>query len=339
VYSTYLGGVNGQDGAGIAVDSTGAAYIGGSTDSPDFPVTAGAYQTTCYGPYPYYCADGYVAKLNADGSGLIYATFLGGEDWDYLTSIALAANGDVYVTGRTDSTDFPTTPGAFQTTLGGNCTPYQCPDAFVTKLNASGSALIYSTYVGGSAYDAEYASHIAIDATGAAYITAQTRSSDFPITAGAFQPTCGGGCLYPDAFITKLKPDGSGLLYSSYLGGFEHEGGAGIAVDASGAAYVTGWTFSTDFPTTPGSFQQACGCGSIISDGFVTKALTEGGPTPTPVPPTATATAVSSHTPTPPATSTATHTPHPTDTPGVTPTATPPTVSRQLYLPLLLNAP
>jgi Beta-propeller repeat len=182
------------------------------------------------------------------------------------TALAIDASGNAYVTGTTDSADFPTTPGAFQTTPGGPPSCFNadiCGDAFVSKLNAFGSALVYSTYLGGSGYDG--ANGIAVDASGNAYLTGQTWSPDFPTTVGAFQTTYGGG---GDAFISKLNAAGSDLAYSTYLGGGDADAGSGIAIDASGKAYVTGATSSSNFPTTPGAFQTTYGGNG---DAFVTK--------------------------------------------------------------------
>src|SRR5262249_25520413 len=155
-------------------------------------------------------------------------------------AIAVDRLGDAYVTGYTQSTDFPTTPGAFQTACAGSCA-YQ--DAFVTELSPTGSALVYSTYLGGSNY--EYGFGIAVDASGDAYVTGQTFSTDFPTTPGDFQSNCGNNCSADgDAFVTELNPTGSALAYSTYLGGSSYDNGYGIAVDASGNAYVAGLTES-----------------------------------------------------------------------------------------------
>jgi hypothetical protein len=180
---------------------------------------------------------------------LVYSTYLVGGGWYSGGGVAVDASGNAYVTGGTGSSDFPTTPGAFQTAFGGGHT-----HAFVTKLNATGSAVVYSTYLGGSSLD--YGNGIVVDATGNAYVTGQTWSSDFPTTQDAFQ-------TYPsgrgDAFVTKLNAAGSALVYSTYLGGGDAAGGNGIAVDASGNAYVTGSADSGGFPTTPGAFQTSSG--------------------------------------------------------------------------------
>jgi hypothetical protein len=233
VYSTYLGGSNKDEGLGVAVDSSGDAYVTGNTNSSDFPTTAGAFQTSLAGIW-----DAFVTKLNPSGSALAYSTYLGGGSSDFGDSIAVDSSGHAYVTGYATSSNFPTTAGAFQTSLAGIW------DTFVTKLDPSGSALVYSTYLGGSNYDTPYG--IAVDSSGDAYVTGNTNSSDFPTTAGAFQTSLAG--IY-SAFVTKLDPSGSALVYSTYLGGSNYDIGGGVAVDGSGNAYVTGGTGSTDFPT------------------------------------------------------------------------------------------
>ena len=252
VYSTYLGGGGSDQGFGIAVDTSGNAYVTGSAGGLNFPTTPGAFQTTPGG-----VGDAFVTKFNATGSALVYSTYLGGSDFDEGKGIAVDAAGSAYVTGRTFSTNFPTTPGAFQTTL--NFT-----DAFVTKLNPAGSALVYSTYLGGSRSDEGHA--IAVEAAGSAYVTGLTASFNFPTTPGAFRTTSGGGG--GDAFVTKLNADGSALVYSTYLGGNSIDFGNGIAVDTAGNAYVTGDTLSRNFPTTPDATQPDFGGDR---DAFVTK--------------------------------------------------------------------
>src|SRR6516162_4007038 len=198
VYSTYLGGSDVDFGNHIAIDSSGNAYVTGQTYSSDFPITAGAFQTRLPNPQT-----GYVSKLNAAGSALIYSTYLGGSGLDQIFAIALDSSGNAYVTGRTTSSNFPTTPDALQTTSGGSF------DAFVSKLNAAGTALIYSTYLGGNQDDEAYG--IALDASGNAYVEGLTFSSNFPITAGAFQTIFGGS---EDAFISKFSFATSGPAVS-----------------------------------------------------------------------------------------------------------------------------
>jgi hypothetical protein len=238
VYSTYLGGSAGATGLGIAVDSSGNAYVTGHTDSTDFPLMNPLQPTYGGGAY-----DAFVTMLNPAGAALVYSTYLGGSGDDDGYGIAVDSLGNAYVTGQTSSPNFPTTPGAFKTTCNPvyNCAQYS--DAFVTKFNPAGSALVYSTYLGGSS--AEIGFGITVDSSGNAYVTGSTTSIDFP-TMNPLQPSNGGGW---DAFVTKLNPTGSALLYSTYLGGSGYDYGLGIAVDSAGNAYVTGWTWSTDFPT------------------------------------------------------------------------------------------
>jgi Beta-propeller repeat/Dockerin type I domain len=255
IYSTYLGGSGVDTGRGIAVDGSGNAYVTGQTASANFPTTAGAFQTG-------HASDGseddaFVTELNAGGTALVYSTYLGGNNYDDGYGIAVDSSGNAYVTGSTQSSDFPTSTGAFQTSFGGNS------DAFVSKLNASGSSLVYSTYLGASSID--YGRGIALDASGDAYVTGAA-SANFPTTAGAYQTTVGG--TFSDAFVSKLNTSGTALIYSTFLGGNGTDNGNGIAVDSSGNAFVTGSTYSTNFPTTTGAFQTSYG-GS--QDAFVTK--------------------------------------------------------------------
>jgi hypothetical protein len=239
VYSTYIGGSRDDEGYGIAVDGSGNAYVTGVTDSPDYDVTPGAFQTT-----KGILEDVFVTKLNATGTALVYSTYIGGSNWDQGNAIAVDGSGYAYVTGYTSSTDYDVTPGAFQTTNGGG------RDVFVTKLNATGTALVYSTYIGGSGEDRGNA--IAVDGSGNAYVTGYTGSTDYDVTPGAFQTTKGGNA---DVFVTKLNAIGTALVYSTYIGGSGNDYGRAIAVDGSGNAYVTGYTGSTDYDVTPGAFQ------------------------------------------------------------------------------------
>jgi uncharacterized repeat protein (TIGR01451 family) len=249
VYATYLGGSGDEQGQGIAVDASGNAYVTGLTASSDFP-TVNPLQASIGGNN-----DAFVTKLNATGSALVYSTYLGGSNFDVAQGIAVDASGNAYIAGFTNSGNFPTV-NPLQASIGGN------NDAFVTKLNATGSALLYSTFLGGSGADA--GSGIAVDASGNAYITGNTSSSNFP-TVNALQPSYGGGS--EDAFVSKLTASGSALLYSTYLGGSALDRGAGIAADASENAYVTGPTNSSNFPTV-NPLQASIG-GS--NDAFVTK--------------------------------------------------------------------
>jgi hypothetical protein len=256
VYSTYLGGANLDYARAIVVDASGNAYVTGVTFSANFPVSAGAFQTALAGG-----GDAFVTKLNATGNAALYSTYLGGSGAftiDQGLGIAVDASGNAYVTGDTSSTDFPTLNG-FQTTFGGGSA-----NAFVTKLNAAGSALLYSTYLGGN--NGAHGAGIAVDAAGYIYVAGSTASSNFP-TVNAIQSTMHSF----DAFVAKLNTTASGsasLLYSSFLGGSAEEDGSGIAVDPSGDVYVTGTTFSTDFPTV-NPYQSTLSGGA--ADAFVTK--------------------------------------------------------------------
>jgi len=258
VYSTFLGGggSSNQSGSSIAVDAAGNAYVAGVTTSVDFPTTAGAFQRVSGGGN-----DGFVTKLDSTGSALVFSTYLGGSSNDQGNGIAIDTAGNAYVTGQTQSSNFPTSAGAFQSASGGcgSSYPNLC-DAFVAKLNSTGTALVFSTYLGGSSDDSGMG--VAVDADDNAYVTGYTTSPNFPTTAGAFQPNGVAG-----AFVTKLNPNGA-LVYSTYLGGSGGDVGSGIAVDASGNAYVTGTANSSDFPTTAGAFQVTSGG---LRDVFVAK--------------------------------------------------------------------
>jgi hypothetical protein len=187
--------------------------------------------------------DIFVTKLNAAGSALVYSTYLGGTGGEGGSGIAVDAAGNAYVTGGTDSPDFPTQNPLQPGFGGGDCGVFPCADAFIAKLNAAGSALVYSTYLGGSGGDG--GGGIAVDAAGNAYVTGGTGSTDFP-TKNPLQPALNG---INNAFVTKLNAAGSALVYSTYLGGSGGDGGLDIAVDSAGNAYVIGGTGSTDFPT------------------------------------------------------------------------------------------
>ena len=245
----------------------------GWTQSSNFPTTPGAFDTSYNGSY----GDAYVVGLNAAGSALDYATFLGGSSYDYGTALALDVAGRATVTGWTESSDFPITPGAFDTSFNG-----WPDDAFVVRLNAAGNALDYATFLGGSEGDRSYG--LALDTTGRASVTGETRSSDFPTTLGVFDSTFGGGTCGPpddhypcfDAFAARLNANGSALDYATFLGGSSEEGGNALALDAGGGATVTGWTQSSDFPTTPGAFDTSPIDWPHSPDAFVVRLTADG---------------------------------------------------------------
>ena len=250
LYSTFLGG-NGTDfGLHIAVDASNNAYVTGSTSSVNFPTTAGAFDRTFGGD-----RDAFVTKLNAARTALVYSTFIGGSEFDEATNIVVGDFGQAYITGTTGSADFPTTPGAFQTSIPG------IRSGFVTKLNADGSALVYSTYLGGSGD--QTGNSIAVDSLGQAYVAGVTTSDDFPVTPGAYQMANAG---LTDGFVTKSA--GSGLVYSTYVGGSDNDFATGVVITPSGSAIISGTTFSSNFPTTDGAFQRTL---RGFSDAFVAR--------------------------------------------------------------------
>ena len=284
LYASYLGGSGGDAATAIALDVSGNAYLYGITGS-NFPTTSGAYQRA-FGGGGFYGNTAFVAKFNPALSGaasLVFSTYLGGSGSDgYVSSqpfpipsqgpqidggIAVDSTGNVYVTGSTTSTNFPTTPGAYQ--VNSNMVinkKEQSPptDVFVTKLNATGSALVYSTYLGGggsSRSGGTYSggSGIVVDASGDAYVTGWTNSTTFP-TKNSIQATNKGGM---DSFVTELNPSGSGLPFSTYLGGSSDDWGWSIGLDSANNVYVAGQTSSTNFPTTAGAYDTTSGGGFV----------------------------------------------------------------------------
>lgn len=246
-YSTYLGG-NGNDvGFGIALDGGGNVYVTGLTASTNFPVTANAFSTNLHSaPYfGFYTNDAFVAKLDATGTSLLYSSYLGGSNADVGTSITVDGGGNVYVAGETESVDFPT--NAVSPPFGG------VHDAFIVKLTATDTNLIYATYLGGTGDDR--ALSVAADSAGNAVVVGVTTSTDFPITAGAIQTNYFAG-LY-DIFVTKLSPDGASRLFSTYLGDYGDDEAARVALDVSANIYVTGLTTSTNFPVLTNGFPGA----------------------------------------------------------------------------------
>src|SRR6266576_2997676 len=255
-YSTYLGGSTDDSALDIAVDAAGNAYVTGGTTSIDFP-PANAFQPAFGGG----SADAYVTKINADGSSLVYSTYLGGSSDDVGQSIAVDSAGSVYVTGYTGAQDFPTVNPIQATNHG-------IHDAFVTKISPDGSALVYSTYLGGSSDD--YGWGIAVDSVGNAHVTGDTPSLDFPILK-ALQSKFHEGANF-NSFVSEINADGSALIYSTYWGGSGGEGGSRVAVDPAGNTYIGGYTFSPDFPTV--NAIQPTYAGNV--DAYVTKLSADG---------------------------------------------------------------
>jgi hypothetical protein len=285
LYATIIGGINSDVGSGIAVDWNGNAYVVGYTESLNFPTSPDAMRPANTGWEGN--VDGFVLKLEASGSELVYSTLLGGDDHnDFATDVAVDSSGHAYVTGHTVSADFPAGPKMYGIGFGASETFPKLVlqgqwDAFVTKLNPTGSDFVYSTFLGGSGRDTGLG--IAVDNAGNCYVTGGTTSVDFPrVNAGNWTTLSGGG----DAFVTKLDAGGLNAVYSTYLGGSYGDAGYAIAADSSGNAYVTGTTRSYDFPTTPGAFDTQCGstgdCGwdpyrNIVPDDiFVSKIHNDG---------------------------------------------------------------
>lgn len=258
IFSTYLGGAGSDVIYDLEIDSARNVFVVGSTNSSNFPRTEGAFRVAAC---PSLGLDGFVAKLNNNASSLAYSTLLCGSETDEVTGIAVDAQGAAYVTGFTRSDDFPVAGPAPQPAAD----PFS-RDAFATKLNPSGSALVYSTFLGGTADD--FGSAIAVDADGDAYVVGSTRSTDLVVTPGAFQAGHADNGLFGDGFVTMLNPAGSAFVYSTYLGGSGIDHATAIAVDDQHRAYVAGHTASADFPSTAGRCQTAFGGGS---DAFVAR--------------------------------------------------------------------
>jgi len=260
-YSTYLGGSVDEIAYSVDVDAHGNAYVLGVTSSPDFPSTPGTYDTALNVGVGW---DLFVTKLNNTCSGLLFSTFIGGADDDWGLEIKLNSEGNAFLTGYTDSVDFPTTTGSFDT-IGDSL----FSEAFIAKLDESGSSLLYSTFIGGSRSDA--ASSIAMDEQGYAYIGGSTTSADFPITPGAIDSSLDG---HSDAFVAVMNPNGSALSYSTLLGGESYDGVNTLALDGSGAIYVGGGTESRDFPVTAGAFDTTYNNDyTVQGDAFVAKII------------------------------------------------------------------
>jgi uncharacterized protein (TIGR03437 family) len=300
VYLTYLGGARDDFASGLAVDAQGNAWVAGGTSSLDFPVTSGAVQPKFAGAGGsggiFSLGDGFLARIGPNGGTLLYSTYFGGALDDFATAIATDGSGNVYLTGATISTDFPTRNplqaaykgrGGEQVFPRYNKVPFEAGDVWVAKFSNT-QQLIYSTYLGG-ALD-EMSTAIAADSAGNAYVAGYTLSTDFPTTAGAFQRSNKGSNVvenifwnFGDGFVSKINPTGSALVYSTYLGGGGDDFVSSLLVDSTGAAYVTGSTCSIDFPTTTGVAQtrfkgpfNAPEADLLIGDAFVSKLNPQG---------------------------------------------------------------
>ena len=295
LYLTYLGGEWEDCAMALAVDPAGNAYVAGFTTSPNFPTTTGALQTRqagMGGSLLIRFGDAFVTKLNPAGDKLLYSTLLGGSRDDAAMSIAVDAAGNAYIAGVTQSVNFPTSENAPQRRLAGiggqpsflgfDLPFFQTGDVFVAKLNAAGSALTWSSYLGGPQDD--LATSIAIDSAANVYVAGSTLSPGFPVTTGAFQTQHLGPdrdnafFQFGDGFVTKFNAAGTALMYSTFIGGNGDDTVMGLAVDATGSAYVAGVTSTRNLATTAGAYQRTfqgpttrAAAAQILGDGFVAK--------------------------------------------------------------------
>ena len=266
VYSTFLGGTGADRGEGLELLANGEVWVGGSTASGDFPVTAGANDTTHGGGW-----DGFAARLSADGSQLLASTFLGGVADDYVRDLVLDAQGRPVLCGRTGSSAFPIAGGGYDSTFGGGV--FGGGDAFVARLDANGAALLASTFLGGVANDG--ANRLAIDADGSVVAVGWTGSSNFPVTFNAFDPVLSGSGTLQDAFVSRLSPGLDQLQWSTFFGGSGREDGLGVALAANGDVWLAGETLSSDLPLGPNPAQAQS---TALGDGFFAR-LDAGGTT------------------------------------------------------------
>jgi hypothetical protein len=253
LFSTFLGEGGNDAGNDVAVDGDGHIYVAGLTTSSKFPVTAGAYDNSLSS------TDAFVSKFSTNGTSLEYSTFIGGTQDENGTGVAVDTDGLVHLTGTTNSTDFPTTTGAFCTTLSGYT------DAFALRLNITGSSLDYSTFVGGRG--PEKAMAMDLDAKGSIYVAGWTSNLDFPEVNGSFE----NNGRNTDSFVVKVKPDGTDLEYSCVLGGEYDDNVTSLVVDDYGCAYITGDTVSTDYPITQLAYNPKAPSVDEVKDVFVTK--------------------------------------------------------------------
>ena len=263
VYCTFLGGTAFDWPRALALDATGAATVAGQTISADFPSTASAFDSTFNGVPGFY--DAFVTRVSPSGNALLYSTFLGGTSVDRAVALALEPNGSATVAGQTQSFDFPATAGAYDTTSNAPVFCPSCFDGFVARLDPTGAALLFATYLGGPGDD--FPEAIALDATGAATVAGSTENPTFPTTPGAYDTTA----VSTEAFVTRLSPPRSALVWSTYLGGLGADGANAIAVDPTGAAVVAGTTSGGGFPATPGAYDTTFNGGLLFGDAFLAR--------------------------------------------------------------------
>jgi hypothetical protein len=245
-YATYMGGTGQESGRSIALDSQNNAYVTGWTTSNDLPTPATVLDDEFNGPF-----DGFVFKLNSNGSNLLFNTYLGGTDEDRGQDIILDSQGNIFVVGETRSPDFQTTAGAMDTTFGGGvCFFTNCADGYAVRLNPTATTLIYATFIGGDNEDLAY--ELSLHQNGGLFVTGESISAiGFPTTPSGYDPTPNGE---GDAYLVLLNSAGSAIDYGTYLGSTDVDRGIALWTDGQNTFYLTGLTLSTDFPTTPGSF-------------------------------------------------------------------------------------
>ncbi len=316
--STFLGGtsISGEIGNSLALDTSGNVYVTGSTKSTDFPTTSGAYDTSFNGgDSDTFGGDVFVSKLDGRLTSLLASTFLGGSSSDYGYSLALDTSGNVYVTGNTLSTNFPTMSWAYNNSHGGGDS-----NVFISKLDSGLTSLIESTYLGGSKDDYSYS--LTLDTGGNVYVAGRTASTNFPTTSGAYDTSYNYDTSFSDnynVFVSKLDGSLTSLVASTYLGGSDSDSYSYHILDKSGNLYVIGNTHSTDFPTTSGAYDTSLN--NNTSDVFVSKldgnlSASTGEPIPSPTP---TPAPVASLTPLPLPSGFPTVSPFPTTIPSQTP--------------------
>lgn len=259
-FSTFLGGGSEDSGFEIAVFDDSTSVVTGRTESNNFPTTSSAFDTTYNGS-----DDSFVTRLNSDGTALVFSNYLGSTSLDYSFSIAKGLNNSTLISGRTQSLGFPTTPGAYDQNLTG----INLTDGFVTKMNADGGSLAFSTYLGG--FGEDWGAGIKVDTSGSVYITGKTTSVNFPVTSNAYDNTFNdNNFVGKDAFVTKLSSEGDGLLYSSFFGGATNDGefAEDIKITAGGTVFITGVTTSSDLPITQTAFNTSL---NDLEDAFVAR--------------------------------------------------------------------
>jgi len=239
VYNTFIGGISWELGYGLAVTEKGEAIVSGFSQSTDFPVTSGVYQTSRGGGD----TEGFLLKLSEAGDSLLFSTHIGGSDREYFYDLALADNGDVYLAGYTQSSDFPVTSAAYDTSYAGS------GDGVILKMNSTGTSLIYSTLLGGINFD--LINSLALQNDGQLWVGGYTSSTDYPVTADAFQDSLViTGVSQQDGFFARINADGDSLVYSSYLGGDRSDDVQALTVAPNGDLVLGGYSFSWDWPTT-----------------------------------------------------------------------------------------